>query len=74
MRVIGIGAAIILLALISCGVGSCLALDYAFNYNEASGETGRFFIVAGQIGLLGGAVMLVVGIILAVKAMIQSGD
>lgn len=63
-----------LLALISCGVGSCLAFDYAFNYNDTSGEISRFFIIIGQLGLLGGAVVLVVGVILAIKAMTQGDD
>lgn len=72
MKVIGIGAAIMLLALVSCGLGSCLAFDYAFNYNETSGDAADFFIGLGRIGLLGGTIVVVIGIIVAVRAMMSS--
>ena len=74
MKIIGIGAAIILLALMSCGLGSCLAFDYAFNYNETSGDAADFFIGLGRIGLFGGTVVVVVGIIVGVRAMMKSDD
>lgn len=74
MRVIGIGAAIILLALVSCGLGSCLAFDYAFNYNQTSGDAADFFIGLGRIGLFGGAVVAAIGIVLAVRAMMKSDN
>jgi hypothetical protein len=69
VKIIGIGAAIILLALMSCGLGSCLAFDYAFNYNETSGYAADFFIGLGRIGLFCGTVVVVVGIIVGVRAM-----
>ena len=74
MRVIGIGAAIVLLALMSCGVRSCLAIDYAFNYNNTSGNIARFFAGLGQIELLVGAIVIVVGTVMAIKATPRSGD
>lgn len=74
MKVIGIGAAIILLALLSCRLGSCLAFDYAFNYNQTSGDAADFFIGLGRIGLFGGAVIVAIGIVVAVRAMMKGDD
>ena len=74
MKFIGIGAAIILLSFVSCGAGVCLGFQYAFSYNQEAGELGEFLIGLGKIGLFGGTVVVIVGIVLAVKAMTKNDN